>query len=85
MSWRFSEFVTSIGELGAGGGSTICLLYGLLVEGVFASAGEGEFTSGGVLELAPNDTGEGNPSSCVISSMKLSLQGPSFSMDSLIA
>lgn len=34
--WQFSEFVTSIGELNAGGGSTICLLYGLLAEGIFA-------------------------------------------------
>lgn len=78
------QFVTSIGELGAGGGSTICLLYALLVEGVFAFAGESEVTNQGVLELTPNNTKD-NPSSYIISSMKLSLQGPPFSMDSLTA
>lgn len=74
----FFGFVPSVGELGAEGGSTICLLYGYLAEGVFASAGVGEGIGGEMLELEPSDTSEGNHCSCAISSMKILLQGPSF-------
>lgn len=47
--------------------------------------GEKKLIAGGELELLPYGTGEGNPCSDTIAFIKLSLQGPSFLIDSLIA